>query len=108
MINDIDVMVVSDRYVIFVAKYDSLIDRLFDNILVIEKLLLEVYNNNYMVVFLANDEWNFEKDKYVKALKSGKKDELIDDEDKSDDKSDLDTDVDKIVSILGNDVISYE
>ena len=109
MINDIDIMVVSDKYIIFVAKYDSLVDRLFEHILIIEKLLFDVYNNNYKVVFLANDEWIFEKDKYVKSIKSGKKYELIDDNDiNSDANDDLDTDVNKIVSILGNDVISYE
>ena len=79
MINDIDAMVVGGNYVIFVAKYDSLLDRLYDNINIVEKILLEVYNNSYRVVFLSDDEWSIEKEKYVNSLKSGNKYTLLDD-----------------------------
>ena len=109
MINDIQVMVVGDNYVIFVANYDSLLERLFDHLLDIENLIFEVYHTKYKIVFLAKDEWNYEKEKYVNAFKSGKKYELMDDVDDSNDVDDvIADDVDKILSILGNDVVSYE
>ena len=113
MINDIDAMVVGGNYVIFVAKYDSLLDRLYDNINIVEKILLEVYNNSYRVVFLSDDEWSIEKEKYVNSLKSGNKYTLLDDISSSVDNENnsteiKDDDVEKIVSILGDDVVSYE
>ena len=107
MIFDINVMVVSDKYIIFIASYDSLLERLYEHLIDIEKLIFDVYNSNYKVVFLALDEWNYEKDKYVKALKNGNKYVFMEDND-NDLSDDLNDDVDKIVSILGNDVISYE
>ena len=106
MINDIDAMVVGTGYVIFVAKYSSLIDRLYEQIDLIEQLLFDVFSVKYKCVFLVDDEWKYEKEKYVLSLKSGKKYELL--EDKSGDLSVDSDDVDKIVSILGNDIISYE
>ena len=73
MMNDVEVMVVGINYVIFVAQYDSLLDRLYEHIDIIEKLLLEVFEVAYKVVFLARDEWDYEKNKYVTAFKYGKK-----------------------------------
>ena len=113
MMNDVSAMVVGDGYVLFVASYDSLLDRLFENIDLIEKLLKDVYNTTYKAVFLLQDEWNYEKDKYVSSLKSGKKYVFIND-DMNDSSSQLnednvdDNDVKKIASILGSDIISYE
>ena len=113
MMNDVSAMVVGDGYVLFVASYDSLLDRLFENIDLIEKLLKDVYNTTYKAVFLLKDEWNYEKDKYVSSLKSGKKYVFIND-DMNDSSSQLnddnvdDNDVKKIASILGSDIISYE
>ena len=112
MMNDVQVMVVGDGYVIFMAEYDSLLERLYNQVDIIEKLLFEVYNIVYKVVFLLKDEWNYEKEKYVSSLKSGKKYELINDfssvDASSDNGKNVDSDVEKIVSMLGNDVICYE
>ena len=113
MINDIEVMVVGGIYVIFVVKYASLLERLYDNINIIEKFLLLVYNISYRIVFLSDDEWNIEKEKYVNSLKNGNKYTLLDDISSSVENDDnsteiKDDDVEKIVSILGNDVVSYE
>ena len=107
MISDVDVMVVGDGYVIFVAKYDSLLDRLYDQLNLIENLLFDVFSMKYKCVFLVSDEWNYEKNKYVSNIKSGKKYELINDNNDTLD-NDVNDDVKKIVSILGNDVVTYE
>ena len=111
MINDIEAMVVGSNNVIFVAQYDSLIDRLFEQVDVIEAMLFEFYHKKYKVVFLLKDEWDYEKNKYVNALKSGKKYLYIDDSNDNtinDSDNFVDDDVKKIVSVLGNDIISYE
>ena len=64
---------------------------------------------SYGMKLIDNSEWNIEKDKYVSSLKSGNKYVLMDDSKVIVDKEEKeDDDLDKIVSILGNDVISYE
>ena len=111
MMNDIEILVVGDKNIIFLAQYDSLIDRLFSQIELIEHLLADVFDVEYKVVFLLRDEWAYEKEKYISSLKSGKKYVYIEENvDEIDDKknSNVDTDLDKIVSILGSDVISYK
>lgn len=111
MMNDIEILVVGDKNIIFLAQYDSLLDRLFSQIELIEHLLADVFDVEYKVVFLLRDEWAYEKEKYISSLKSGKKYVYIEENaDEIDDKknSNVDTDLDKIVSILGSDVISYK
>lgn len=107
MLNDVKVMVVGEHNVIFVAQYDSLLERLFGEIQTIEHLLLDCFHNQFSVIFLMIDEWNYEKDKYVSSLKSGKKYEYIDSGLK-DTNINSDEDIDKLVSYLGENVISYE
>ena len=107
MINDIVAMVVGKNNIIFVAGYDSLLDRLLDNIDVIESMLFDMYGIKYKVVFLLNDEWLYEKEKYISDMKDGKKYVYIEDDVESDSNYLVDDDVKKIVSVLGNDVISY-
>ena len=110
MMSDVEVLVVGSHNIIFLAQYDSLLERLFLQIEIIEKLLFDVFNIEYKVVFLLKDEWNYEKEKYVASLKAGNKYEYIDEKDDNveNDNNSSDSDVEKIISILGNDIISYE
>ena len=109
VIDDVDVMVVGDKNIIFLVKYDSLLGRIYDYLDDFEALLFEYFNVKYKIVFIDNDEWNYEKDKYITNMKMGKKYSYIDkDIEKNDDNVYTNSDVDKIVSILGNDVISYK
>ena len=43
----------------------------------IQKLLKEVYGKNFNIVALSNEEWNKEKDNYVKNINNGIKYEYI-------------------------------
>lgn len=109
MMNDVEILVVGEKNVIFLAQYASLLERLLLRIDLIEKLLLEIFNINYKVVFLLSDEWDFEKEKYINNLKSSKKYFYIDEDDTGCSFSNkVDEDVDKIVSILGDDIIVYK
>ena len=110
MMNDVEILVVGEKNVIFLASYDSLLERLFAQIDVIENLLFDVFKIRYKVVFLVKDEWNFEREKYISNLKSSKKYVYIEEDEKQVDTSsnNQDEDIDKIVSILGEDVIEYE
>lgn len=109
MLSDVEVLVVGEKNVIFLAQYDSLLERLFSQIQLIEKLLFEVFEIPYKVVFLLRDEWEFERNKYIANLKSSYKYIYIAETEDEDDVSlDSDDDISKIVSILGTDIIKYE
>lgn len=108
MINDIDVLVVGENNVVFLANYDSLLDRLFLQIDKFEKLLLDTFSKEYKVMFLLKDEWDYEMKKYVNNIKSGIKYQYISEEVEDIDKNSEDDDISKVISLLGNDVISYE
>ena len=86
-----------------------MLERLFSQINLIESLLVNVLGVSYKVVFLANDEWEFERKRYISQVKSSYKYEYIDEEmieDKmKDEKSD---EIDKLISIFGDDVIKYQ
>ena len=108
LLNDVQILVVGEKNVIFLALYDSLLERLIENVCVIEDLLFEVFNVHYKVVFLLKDEWEFEKSQYVNNLKSSKKYVYVDENDNFTSNSDSDKDIEKLVSIFGADVVTYK
>ena len=109
IMTDVEVLVVGEKNVIFLAQYDSLLERLISQIKIIEKLLLEVFNISYKVVFLLKDEWEFEKKKYISNLKFSNKYVYIEEDTEfMDNSSANDVDIDKIVSIFGDDIIEYK
>lgn len=114
IIDDIDILVVGDNNVIFLTKYDSLLERIYNYVDDFERLLYLFFNKKYKIVFLANDEWIYEKNNYIKNIKSGKKYIYINEDENGDDNIDVNKkvetndDIDKIVSILGEDIISYK
>ena len=109
IIDDIDVMAAGDNNIIFSVKYDSLIDRIYNYLFDFEKCIDNYYNNEYKVVFLSMDEWENEKKVYIDNIKKGKKYTYIEEViEKNDDNVYTNSDVDKLVSLVGNDVITYK
>lgn len=109
LLKDVDIIVVGDKNIMLLAKYDSLVDRLYSNISLIEKLIFHLFEVDYKVVFLVNDEWKYEKSKYIDNLKKGYQYVYINED--NDDKNKIEDnkvdDIDKIVDIIGNDKIEY-
>jgi len=107
MLNDVEILVVGEVNVLFLAKYDSLLERLFQQLDKIEQLLFEVFEIRYKAMFLLNDEWKYEKEKYISNMKNGIKYNYIveDVEEKNESK---DEDIETIISILGEDVVSFQ
>lgn len=108
MMNDIEVLVVGEKNVMFLAKYDSLLERLFLNISLIEKLLFSVFNVSYKAVFLLKDEWEYEKKNYVLDLQNSKQYVYIEEDEKMLNISNNNGDIEKLVSIFGNDIVKYK
>ena len=114
MMNDVEILVVGKENIIFLAQYNSLLDRLHSQIDLIENLLKEVFQTPYKPVFLLKDEWNFEKERYITNLKNGKKYEYIKEDEMPSYQGEMDEeasilkdDIEQITSIFGSDVISY-
>lgn len=113
MMKDIEILVVGDDNITFLAQYDSLLERLYSQIGNIEKLLFDVFGIKYRVVFLLEDEWKFEKGRYIENMKMGKKYEYMQEDINKEMNSDSDIssdneDINKIISILGSEVITYK
>lgn len=107
LLNDVEILVVGEKNIIFLAQYDSLLERLMSQLQIIENLILNVFNIKYKIVFLLKDEWDFEKQKYIVNLKSLNKYTYIE-EDEETNSTSSDEDIDKLVSIFGADVIKYK
>ena len=107
LLSDIEIAVVGDGYVIMVAKYDSLVRRLYNALTLIENLLYDAYDKKYKVVFLANDEWLYEKNKYIDNMKKGIKYNIMKDDEPDKKNKNESEDIAKVISLLGEDVIEY-
>ena len=107
LLSDIEIAVVGDGYVIMVAKYDSLVRRLYNSLTLIENLLYDAYDKKYKVVFLANDEWLYEKNKYIDNMKKGIKYNIMKDDEPDKKNKNESEDIAKVISLLGEDVIEY-
>ncbi len=122
LLNDIEVLVVGDKNIIFLASYNSIITRLFENIFSIEQALNEFYAIKYKIVFLNSEQWKKEREKYILNIKKGVKYNYINENDDnlasnnfSDKKLNNDTfddnienDVNKITSIFGDNIVSFD
>lgn len=122
IVNDIEVLVVGEKNIIFLVKYDSLLDRVNLTIDLFEKMLFEYFKCEYKIVFLLGDEWKVEKEKYIFNLKEGKKYSYISEkkdingfnEENNIELSEnikpgnIEEDINKVVSLLGSNIVSYE
>ena len=107
MLNDVEILVVGQENVLFLAKYDSLLERLFQQIEKIEQLLFEVFQIKYKTMFLLNDEWEYERKKYIENTKNGIKYTYVM-EDNAPDEGNKDQDIETIISIFGENIVSYQ
>ena len=107
MLNDVEILVVGQENVLFLAKYDSLLERLFQQIEKIEQLLFDVFQIKYKTMFLLNDEWEYERKKYIENTKNGIKYTYIM-EDNVPEEDNKDQDIETIISIFGENIVSYQ
>ena len=107
MLNDVEILVVGQENVLFLAKYDSLLERLFQQIEKIEQLLFEVFQVKYKTMFLLNDEWEYERKKYIENTKNGIKYTYVM-EDNAPEEDNKDQDIETIISIFGENIVSYQ
>ena len=80
IIEDSEVVAASDKYCILTSSLDSLA-----NLININNKLISENLNNLKVVGLTEEEWNNEKNEYMKNMKLGKKYEYIEEKEETDD-----------------------
>lgn len=97
----------SSTNLIIVNRLDSVVNRINENILLIEKLLKKIFNYNMQVVAIDEDTWREEKNKYIINLKKGIKYEVIDSKEKNTERK-VKNSVDELIGLIGESVIEYK
>ena len=97
----------SSTNLIIVKRLDSVVNRINENILLIEKLLKKIFNHNMQVVAIDEDTWREEKNKYIINLKKGIKYEVIDSKEKNTERK-VKNSVDELIGLIGESVIEYK
>lgn len=109
LLNDVKPVVVSQKSVMFSTKFDSICERLNDNIEIVSELLFKLYMKKYDILFVLDSEWNAIKNDYINRIKSGYKYKYI--ELSSDDNSiynNSNSDYEKLISIIDIDKIEIK
>ena len=111
MLADTDLEVAGTGYIILTGKYDAIVNNINNNYQLFNELINKVFDGEYKFVVITKDEWNKYKNDYISNIKSGKKYEVIDLDDRIIDINVLDkepTVVDKLFSIVGEDSIEFK
>ena len=80
------VVAASDEYVILTSS-SSVVENANEILGDIEKELERIINKKYYLIFLTTDEWDNEKNEYIKNIKNGKKYSIIPEEIKSEEEA---------------------
>ena len=111
MLADTNLEVAGTGYIILTGKYDAIVNNINNNYQLFNELINKVFDGEYKFVVITKDEWNKYKMDYISNIKSGKKYEVIDLDDRIIDINVLDkepTVVDKLFSIVGEDSIEFK
>ena len=80
------VVAASDEYIILTSS-SSVVENANEILGDIEKELERIINKKYYLIFLTTDEWDNEKNEYIKNVKNGKKYSIIPEEIKSEEEA---------------------
>jgi DNA polymerase III subunit gamma/tau len=75
---DCEIKVAGSKYLVITYKYDSMVERVNSSLGMIEKLLEKVFENNYKIIALIDNEWEIIRKEYVSKMKLGYKYEMLD------------------------------
>lgn len=109
LLRDSSVVVASNEYIIIASDLNSIVDRINENTLIIEKLFKKLFDYKLFVVAITTDNWKLRKDEYVKHIKSGKK-YVVKEKNTNNtiivDKKN-DSPIDELIELIGDNVIEY-
>ena len=108
---DTKIEVAGNGYIIFSAKTDAVVNKIYDKYKVYQELLNIIFDDKYDFVVLTQDEWNKCRDEYVINFKKGKKYQLmalIDDVKDNKIVAKEPTVVDKLFDLVGEEVVEFK
>ena len=99
------------KYIIFSAKNDMIVDKVYNNYKLCNEFLAMVFGEEYNFVVINNNEWGMYRDAYINSVRNGKKYQLKELE--TDFISEIVTDkeptiVDKLFELVGEDVVEFK
>ena len=107
-ISDGVIRAVSENELIISFSYQSMVDRGFNLVKVVQNLFEKVYNNHYDIAFVTSDEWNIIKEEFITNKNNGivyKYIPLDDELPKKTDSSD-DSITSQAIELFGDNVVS--
>ena len=110
LLADTNPAVVGLNNIILVSKYESSALRINDNLSVVEQLINKVYNKNFSIIAISNNDWEKEKNKYIENVKKGYKYIYIEEEKQEfNDSQNIEKNaVDQLIDLVGEDIIEYK
>ena len=112
LLKDVNIVVAGRENLIFQSKFSSIATSLNNQSELLSELLNEIYGVNYKVIVLSNDEWDYEKKKYIDNLNNKYVYKMKEEKNKAqnnvknEESSSLG--VNDLVNILGAEVIEYK
>lgn len=97
----------SAQYLTIVNKFDSIVERINENITLTERLLKKVFNYDMIIVAINDITWEEEKNKYITNIKKNIKYNIIELPEKEEQKK-IKTSIDHLAEMLGEDIIEYK
>ena len=109
---DLQIEVAGDGYIIFTAKNDAIVDKIYSNFKLCQELISTIFNSEFIFTVITIDEWKKYRDDYIKNVKAGKKYKLIElvEQNALFDEENIKkepTVVDKLFDLVGEDIVEF-
>ena len=101
------IVVASDKYILFSFDDKANVDIFYENLKLIELLLIEVFHNSFKAIAVSNSEWLSIRNEYVIKKKNGESYVFIEENDVKLDLKENNKDAqDFAMNIFGEDAVS--
>ena len=107
LLKDSKIVVGSDKFIILSSNFQSVVDRINNNLKEVERLLEKIFCSKIFVVAVTNNKWKDIKVKYITDINNGIKysvKELYTDDNDIKEKSSID----ELIELVGEDMIEYK
>ena len=107
LLKDSKIVVGSDKFIILSSNFQSVVDRINNNLKEVERLLEKIFCSKIFVVAVTNNKWKDIKVKYITDINNGIKysvKELYTDDNDIKEKSSID----ELIELVGENMIEYK
>ena len=107
LLKDSMIVVASKEYLIIENKFDSVVDRINENVEIIERFFEKVFGMKVFIVGISDIDWNKRREKYISDIKNGIKYTIKERKIESNDLKEK-TPVDELIDLVGDSIIEYK